>query len=137
MRRRRARTRDTEDSAIDLTPMLDVVFILLIFFLVTSTFVKETGIDVRRASAITAEPKERASILIGISEDGEVWVDRRRVDPRAVRAHIERLLAENPKGSVVIQADERSENGLLVQVLDHARLAGALDVAIAARVAGP
>ena len=135
MRRSRARS-EADESGIDLTPMLDVVFILLIFFLVTSTFVKETGIDVRRASAATAEAKERASILVAISAENEVWVDHRRVDLRAVRAHIERLLAENPRGSVVIQADARSENGVLVQVLDQARLAGADDVAIAARPAG-
>ncbi len=132
MRRRRSRALAEEESGIDLTPMLDVVFILLIFFLVTSTFVKETGIDVRRASAATAQPKERASILIAISAEGEVWIDRRRVDLRAVQGNVERLLAENPQSSVVIQADERSENGILVQVLDQARLAGALDVAIAA-----
>ena len=130
----RRRLREEEESEINLTPMLDVVFILLIFFIVTASFVKEAGIDVNRPEAATAERKQRANILIAISETGEVWIQRRRVDIRAVRANIERLLAENPQGSVVIQADEESKNCVLVKVMDQARLAGALSVAIAAQL---
>ena len=115
--------------------MLDVVFIMLIFFIVTASFVKESGIDVDRPSAATAERKQRASILIAISGNNEVWIDKRRIDVRAVRANVERLLAENPQGAVVIQADEKSENGLFVKVMDQARLAGAERIAIAAREA--
>ena len=121
-----------EDSDINMTPMLDIVFIMLIFFIVTSSFVKESGIDVNRPDAITTEVKERGNILIAISADGHIWIDKRQVDVRALPANIERLHAENPQGSVVIQADENSRNGLLVQVMDAARMAGVYDVSIAA-----
>jgi biopolymer transport protein ExbD len=115
-----------------MTPMLDIVFIMLIFFIVTSSFIKESGIDVSSPSASTAERKERGNILIAISAEGEVWIDKRNVDIRAVRSNVERLHAENPEGSVVIQADKDSKNGLLIQVIDQARLAGVSNVAIAA-----
>ena len=123
---------DDEDTAIDLTPMLDVVFIMLIFFIVTASFVKESGIDVNRPDAETAQKKERASILVAIDERNQIWIDKRQVDPRAVRANIERLHAENPQGSVVIQADKNSKNERLVQVMDAARQAGVYNVSIAA-----
>ena len=131
---RRARKREQEESEVNLTPMLDVVFIMLIFFIVTASFVKEAGIDVSRTPAATAERKERGNILIAITENDQVWMDRRQVDPRALRANIERLHAENPQGSVVIQADQASKNGLLVQVMDAARLAGVKSVSLAAEV---
>jgi biopolymer transport protein ExbD len=99
---------------------------------VTSSFVKESGIDVSSPGANTAERKERGNILIAITAEGEVWIDKRNVDIRAVRANVERLHAENPEGSVIIQADKDSKNGLLVQVIDQARLAGVSNVAIAA-----
>jgi biopolymer transport protein ExbD len=124
-------SRKEDESEINLTPMLDVVFIMLIFFIVTASFVKEAGIDVNRPGAVTAESKGHASIFIAISKDGQIWIDRRQVDVRAVGANIERLLAENPQGSVVIQADKDSKNGLLVQVMDAARMAGVKDVSIA------
>jgi biopolymer transport protein ExbD len=132
MRRRRAR--DREASEVNLTPMLDVVFIMLIFFIVTASFVKEAGIDVTRPPAATAERKERGNILVAITESNQIWIDRRQVDPRSLRANIERMHAENPQGSVVIQADEKSENGLLVRVMDAARLAGVKNVSLAAEV---
>ncbi len=132
MRRRRARGDD--DSEVNMTPMLDVVFIMLIFFIVTASFVKESGIDVNRPDAATAERKERGNILVAISPTGQIWIDKRQVDIRAVRANIERLHAENPQGAVVIQADSDSKNGLLVQVMDAARLAGVTSVSIAAEI---
>ena len=132
MRRRRARER--EASEVNLTPMLDVVFIMLIFFIVTASFVKEAGIDITRPPAATAERKERGNIMVAITDNDQIWVDRRQVDPRALRANIERLHAENPQGSVVIQADIKSTNGLLVQVMDAARLAGVNNVSLAAEV---
>lgn len=123
----------TEDeAAIDMTPMLDIVFIMLIFFIVTATFVKESGLDVTRPDADTAIKQDKAGILVAISPDGDVWINKRKVDVRAVRANIERLLAENPQGSVVIQADKESQVDTLVQVMDAARLAGAPSVSIAA-----
>ncbi len=131
---RRARRREHEESEVNLTPMLDVVFIMLIFFIVTASFVKEAGIDVSRPPAATAERKARGNILRAITENDQIWMDRRQVDPRALRANIERLHAENPQGSVVIQADKNSKNGLLVMVMDAARLAGVKSVALAAEV---
>ena len=130
---RRKRAREDEESEVNLTPMLDVVFIMLIFFIVTASFVKEAGIDVNRPDAATAEKKTKGNILVAITENGQIWIDKRQVDPRALRANIERLHAENPQGSVVIQADKNSKNGLLVQVMDSAPLAGVLNVSIAAQ----
>lgn len=130
---RRRMMRDEEDDDINLTPMLDIVFIMLIFFIVTASFIKESGIDVNRPGAVTTESKKRASILIAIDEEGRIWMDKRQIDIRAVRANIERIRAENPQGSVVVQADKESKNGLLVQVMDSARLAGVENVSIAAK----
>ncbi|MDG2050837.1 MAG: biopolymer transporter ExbD [Myxococcota bacterium] len=129
---RRKRNKEEDEAEVNLTPMLDVVFIMLIFFIVTASFVKESGIDVNRPDAATATVKERGNILVAITEGNQVWIDRRQVDIRSVRANIERLHAENPQGAVVIQADKDSKNGLLVQVMDAARQAGVLNVSIAA-----
>ena len=129
------RRKGEDDSQIDLTPMLDVVFIMLIFFIVTASFVKESGIDVNRPDAATATVKARGNILVAITDNNQIWIDRRQVDVRSVRANIERLHAENPQGAVVIQADENSKNGLLVQVMDAARQAGVFNVSIAANEA--
>ena len=128
-----ANSSDEEESEVNLTPMLDVVFIMLIFFIVTASFIKESGNDVNRPEAATATKQEDANILIAISDNNEIWIDRRQVDPRAVRANIERLHAENPKGSVVIQADKKSYNETLVTVMDAARSAGVTNVSLAAR----
>jgi len=124
---------EEDENEINITPMLDVVFIMLIFFIVTASFVKETGIDVNRPDAQTAVAQEKANILIAITETGEIWIDRRRVDPRAVRANIERLHAENPQGTVVIQADKKAVTEVLIDVMDSARQAGVYNVAIAAQ----
>jgi biopolymer transport protein ExbD len=124
---------DEEEAAIDMTPMLDVVFIMLIFFIVTASFVKEAGIDVNRPDASTAVKKDRASILVAISDTGEIWINKRRVDVRAVQANIERLHAENPQGTVVIQADKKATTEVLIKVMDASRAAGILDVSIAAQ----
>ncbi len=121
-----------EGEEINLTPMLDVVFIMLIFFIVTASFIKEAGIDVNRPDAPVTESKpEDANILILIRANDEIWIDRRMIDPRAVRANIERLHAENPRGSVVIQANKKSTNKVLVWVMDSARNAGVYKISIA------
>lgn len=120
------------DDEINLTPMLDVVFIMLIFFIVTASFIKETGIDVSRPDADNFSDVENPSILVAITENNEIWIDRRMIDPRAVRANIERLRSDNPDGSVVILADKRSHNNTLVQIMDAARAAGIYDISIAA-----
>jgi biopolymer transport protein ExbD len=133
MVKRRRVGQSGEEETIQLTPMLDVVFIMLIFFIVTASFVKESGIQVDRPTAQSAEQKVRANILIAISKTGEIWIQKKRVDVRAVRTEVERLLAENPKGSVVIQADRKSKNGVFLKVMDQTKLAGAGEIAIAAR----
>ena len=124
---------DEEEATIDMTPMLDVVFIMLIFFIVTASFVKEAGIDVNRPEAATAVKKDRANILVAISDTGEIWINKRRVDARAVQANIERLHAENPQGTVVIQADKKATTETLIKVMDASRAAGVYDVSIAAQ----
>ena len=129
---RRRLSREEDESDINMTPMLDIVFIMLIFFIVTASFVKEAGIDINKPGALNAKTKGKATIFIAITENGQVWIDKRQVDVRAVSANIERLLAENPQGSVIIQADENSKNGLLVKVMDQAKSAGVKNVSIAA-----
>jgi biopolymer transport protein ExbD len=131
MRKKRILGSEEEDNEINLTPMLDVVFIMLIFFIVTASFIKEAGIQVERPDTTTADKQEDAAILIAISANDEIWIDRKETDPRAVRGMIERLHAENPKGSIVIQADEESTNEMLVIVMEAAKQAGVANIAIA------
>jgi biopolymer transport protein ExbD len=120
-----------EKSEINLTPMLDVVFIMLIFFIVTATFIKEPGTEILRPEAMTAEVKPTVSVLVGINAANEIWIDKKRVDVRSVRANLERLIAENPKGGLVVQADAGAKNELLMEVLNAARGAGIQQVAVA------
>ena len=131
---RRRRDRRKSESEVNLTPMLDVVFIMLIFFIVTASFVKESGIEISRPGASTAVRKEKGNILIAISANDQIWMNRRQVDPRALRANIERAHAENPQGAVIIQADKEAKTGLLVQVMDAARSAGVKSVSLAADI---
>ena len=123
----------SEENSLDLTPMMDIVFIMLIFFIVTTSFVKETGVDINRPNAETAERDERGNILVAITATNEIWIDKRRVDLKAVRANIERLKIEYPEGSVIIQADKESRSGLLVEAMDQIRLAGVQNISIAAK----
>jgi biopolymer transport protein ExbD len=124
--------REAEEAAIDLTPMLDVVFIMLIFFIVTTSFVKEAGITVQKpkASKATAEPK--ATIFVAIKGNGEIWLDKRAVDVERVGATIEKLLAESPTDTVIVQADKESKHGVVVSVMDQIKLAGIDKISIAA-----
>jgi len=133
MRHRHSRRQSGAIAEVNMTPLIDMVFILLIFFIVTTSFVKETGVDVSRPSAKTAVKKELANILISITPNGEVWMDKRQIDRRAVRANVERMHAENPGGSVIIIADKEAKTGLLIEVMDQARLAGVANVSIAAQ----
>lgn len=130
---RRCHSLDTsEGPGINMTPLIDMVFIILIFFIVTSSFVKETGVEVSRPSAKTAVRQEQGNILIAVTADGQVWVDGQRVDIRALRRRIGRLHAENPEASAVVMADAASRTGLVVQAMDQARLAGVQNVALGA-----
>ncbi len=131
MRKRTAITEEDE-STINMTPMLDVVFIMLIFFIVTSSFVKEAGIEVFKPEAETAEKQKRTSLLIAISRTNQVWIDRRSIDRPMVKPIIERLYAENPKGAVVVQADRDSNSEAVMFVMEAAREAGVIDIAVAA-----
>ena len=121
MRKLIAAGQEDDESEINLTPMLDVVFIMLIFFIVTASFIKEAGIDVDRPQASNVEPRPKANILVAISSQNEIWIDRRKVDPRQVKTVFERLLAENPEGSVVIQADKGAYTETVLVVADAAR----------------
>ena len=117
---------------LNMTPLIDMVFILLVFFVVNTSFVKETGVEIQRPSAKSAVKQEQATILIAVSREAEIWIDKQRVDLRALRGQIERLHAESPEGSVVVLADSESETGVVMQVVDRARLAGIAKVAVAA-----
>ncbi len=122
-----------EDTAIDLAPMLDFVMNLLIFFIVAAAFVQEAGIRVNRPSAKTAVKEDKINIVVAISAQGEVWIDRQHVDIRSLRALIQKMRSEHPNSPVIIQADKDSRSGLLVEAMDQARLAGVKDVAVAAQ----
>jgi len=129
---RKVRTEE-EDAAIDMTPMLDIVFIMLIFFIVTTVFVKEAGIEVNKPDASRAVLHKNANIFIAITEDGSVWLDKREVSPDSVRANIERLLTEQPTDYVIIQADEKAKHGLVVEVMDQVKDSGVQRISVAAR----
>lgn len=135
MRKRRHSEVEEDETVINLTPMLDIIFIMLIFFIVTTSFVKESGINVNRPSAQTAERKERGNVFIAISATGEIWIDKKPVDIRALRAAVERIRAERPESAVVIQGDKAASIGLLVEVMDQVRKGGISNVSIAAEQA--
>ncbi|NPU90476.1 MAG: biopolymer transporter ExbD [Gammaproteobacteria bacterium] len=132
MRRPFYRVTEDDDTVIDLTPMLDIVFIMLIFFVVTASSVKETGIDINRPTARTAVTKDSVNLKVVISEYDEIWVDKRRVDVRALQPLLERMHIENPQSALIIHADKKSTNNRLVQVMDAAREVGIDSVSIAA-----
>ncbi|MAZ65863.1 MAG: biopolymer transporter ExbD [Kangiellaceae bacterium] len=120
-----------EDNDINMTPMLDVVFILLIFFIVTTSFVREAGIEVDRPTASSATNKNDISVVIAIADDDSVWLDGKPIDQRSVRDHVEHMLLDT-SGNVVVQADKKASTGVLVSVMDQAKLAGATKVSLAA-----
>jgi biopolymer transport protein ExbD len=126
------RRSNKQNLELNMAPLIDMVFILLIFFLVTTSFVKETGVDISRPAASTAVSKLKTTILIGVTKDNTIHLDRREIDIRAIRANVERALAENPEGSVVIVADKDSLTGIVITVMDACKLAGAENVSIAA-----
>lgn len=124
---------ESSESSVDLTPMLDVVFIMLIFFIVTATFIREKGIDVLRPDeSDTPPPPNMTAIVISIDSNSDVWIDGRIVDERAVRANVERLRAETPDAPVLVQTDRRANTGVVIRTMDQAKQAGAAAVSIAA-----
>ena len=122
-----------DEQNIDMTPMLDIVFIMLIFFIVTTSFVKESGLEVNKPEASTAKQENKLNIIIAISKSGEIWIDKHPVDIRALRTTVERLHADTPDGTVVITADKKSETGILVSVMDQVKLAGVSKISIGAQ----
>ncbi len=121
-----------EEAEINITPMLDIVFIMLIFFIVTTSFTKETGADITKPMADQAVRLQKGTILVGIRSNDDVWMNKRRIEVREVRAMVERAKAENPEGSVVIVADKGSRIGVVTQVMDQVKLAGIEGIAISA-----
>lgn len=121
-----------DEAEINITPMLDVVFIMLIFFIVTTSFVKETGVDISRPSNSNAKQVKKGNILVAIKDDGAIWINKQEVDLRAVRSRVEKMHAENPEASAVIIADRGSRTGDLVQVMDQIKSAGVQSISIAA-----
>lgn len=127
-----ARRAGKKNLELNIAPLIDMVFILLIFFLVTTSFVKETGVDISRPGASTAVTKIGTTVLIGVTKSNTVHMDRHEIDIRAVRANVERALAENPDAAVVIVADKESTTGIVIHVMDQCKLAGAENVSLAA-----
>ena len=128
---RRHAEADSEETGIDLAPMLDFVLNLLIFFIITTSFIKEAGITVNKEQAVTAESKETGNILIAIRPNGDIWMDKRRIDIREVRGLVERLHVERAEDTVVIIADKESQTSVLTQVMDQVKLGGISEVSIA------
>ena len=124
--------RPVEDSDINVTPMLDIVFIMLIFFIVSTSFVKEPGIEPNRPSADTAQSMPQANILIGVDTDGQVWVNSRVVPVNQVQLIVENAVSENPESSAVLVADELAPAGILLDVIEQVRLGGVSNIAVAA-----
>jgi biopolymer transport protein ExbD len=119
-----------QGEAIDLTPMLDVVFIMLIFFIVTASFIKLPGVEVTKVDADTADAYKKVGILVAISDNNEIWIDKKRVETTALKINLSRLYNENPKGGMVIQADNESNIEVVAKVADVASDIGIRPVAI-------
>ena len=123
--RKIAKQQDQGGAEIDLTPMLDVVYIMLIFFIVVASFIKEAGVEVNRPDDNQPDnPEDSTSILVEVASDNQIWMENRRVDIRAVRANIQRLLAEDPEAPVTIKVEKGAEAGIVVDVADAARESG-------------
>jgi biopolymer transport protein ExbD len=128
----RQRVQKPEEAQIDMTPMLDVVFIMLIFFIVTTSFVREAGVTVDSPNATTALARPKASLFIAITKDNEVYIAKKKYKPEEIRIPVMRLKQDNPEGTVVIQADKRAKAGIVLKVLDEVKAAGVNDVSVAA-----
>ena len=127
---------EQEETEINITPMLDIVFIMLIFFIVTTSFIKETGIDPNRPEADTAIAQTRGNILIAISEIGDIWMNKRKIELGQVRQMVEQARNESPESTVVIIADQKSATGVLIDLMDQIRMAGVTNISVAAEEGG-
>ncbi|PLX96580.1 MAG: biopolymer transporter ExbD [Desulfuromonas sp.] len=128
-----SRRQRRKPAELNMSPLIDMIFILLIFFVVTTSFVREAGVDVQRPIAQTAETKDSTNIVLAITADNLVVVEGKPVDVRSVQSYMERFLMQNPNGSVVLAADRNSRSGLVIQVLDACRLAGVKNLSVAAK----
>jgi biopolymer transport protein ExbD len=128
--------RTSDEPEINITPMLDIVFIMLIFFIVTTTFIKETGVTVEKPDAVSAEPRPQGNILVGVDADNQVWMNGNQIELSDVRTQVERARAENPEGSVIVVADRQARQGRLVDVMDQVQAAGVRRIAISAERIG-
>lgn len=126
----------SDEPEINITPMLDIVFIMLIFFIVTTSFIKETGVTVEKPDAVTAEPRPQGNILVGVDADNQIWMYGTQIEPSDVRTRVERALAENPEGGVIVVADRQARQGKLFDVMDQVRTAGVRKIAISAERIG-
>ena len=122
----------SNEVELNMSPLIDMIFILLIFFLVTTTFVKESGVQVNRPVAASTQKQEETNIVIGVTKDGQVWIEGQPIDMRSVRSRMERFKHENPDGNVVITADKDCLFGVAIEVLDQVRLAQIKNVVVAA-----
>lgn len=125
-----------DEPEINITPMLDIVFIMLIFFIVTTTFIKETGVTVDKPEALTAESRPQGNILVGVDSDNQVWMNGSQIELSDVRTLVQRARAENPEGSVILIADQESRQGTLVDVMDQIQAAGVRRMAVSAEQIG-
>lgn len=132
-----ARRHATKDEPeINITPMLDIVFIMLIFFIVTTSFIRETGVEVNKPLALTAEPRPQGNVLIAIRENDEIWMNKQQIELHEVRSEVERARAENPESAVVLIADRSARTGMLVQVMDQVQAAGIHRISVSAEPEG-
>ncbi|TVQ41501.1 MAG: biopolymer transporter ExbD [Wenzhouxiangella sp.] len=125
-----------DEPEINITPMLDIVFIMLIFFIVTTSFIRETGIEVDKPTALTTEPRPQGNVLIAIRPNDEIWMNRQQIELHEVRTHVERARAENPESSAVLIADRGARTGMLIEVMDQVQAAGITRISISADEAG-
>ncbi len=129
----RHKRREEEESEINITPMMDIVFIMLIFFIVTTSIIKETGIDPNRPEAETAKRAELGNILIAVAPNDRIWMNKAPIELEAVKIMMELAHAENPESSVVIVADELASTGLVLDIMDQIRLSGISKISLSAK----
>mgnify|MGYP000754727154 CR=1 FL=1 len=130
MSRRRHGSAPSAGDDINVTPLMDIVFIMLIFFIVTSTFVKEPGVEINRPEAQTAKERKLAGILVAVTSENEIWINKEKIPLDAVKTAVEGLKQENPKATAVVQVDSGAESRYLVEVVNQIRNAGVSDIAV-------
>ncbi|GBC62340.1 biopolymer transporter ExbD [Desulfonema ishimotonii] len=128
-----SRQRRSKGAEINMAPLLDMVFILLIFFIVTTSFVKESGVEIQRPTAKSAMPREKVHLMVEVTQTGDLFIEGKSIDIRSLRARMKRFIVETPGGSVVIVADRQSSTGTVIRVLDESRLAGVENISVSAR----